>query len=169
MSGIDYDLNKIRGVVFDIDGVLSPAVVAVSEEGKPVRMLDVKDGYALGAAVKAGLIVAVISGGDSLPMLRRCNLLGITDVFLNIVDKKDVLENWMKARNLSREEVAYMGDDIPDLGCMRICGLPCAPRDAAAEARREALYVSRFSGGFGCVRDLLEQILKRQSLWSETV
>ncbi len=165
MSSINYNLSLIRGVALDIDGVLSPTVVPASDSGKPVRMLNVKDGYALGVAVKAGLKIAVISGGDSVAMMNRCRLLGINDVYLNVSDKESVFKTWMHSQGLKPEEVAFMGDDIPDLKCMRISGLSCAPYDAAAEARREAIYVSRFTGGYGCVRDLFEQILKAQSLW----
>ena len=165
MSGIAYDLRKIKGVAFDVDGVLSPSVVEIGEDGKPIRMMNVKDGYALVQAVRHGLKVAVITGGDSETVKRRFEIIGISDVFIGIAEKLPVFQSWMKKNGFDPEEVAYMGDDIPDLKCMRAAGLPCAPYDAAYEAKETALYISRFNGGYGCVRDLLEQILKAHDAW----
>jgi len=168
MSGIAYELKKIKGVVFDVDGVLSPSVVPVDEDGQPVRMMNIKDGYALHQAIGNGLKIAVITGGKSETIKKRFYSIGISDVFTGISNKLPVLSEWMKQNSLSAEETAYMGDDIPDLKCMRAVGLPCAPYDAAYEAKETAAYVSRFSGGYGCVRDLLEQVLKAQGKWMKS-
>lgn len=165
MSGINYDLKKIKGIVFDVDGVLSPSTIPVSEAGDPVRMVNIKDGYALQLAVKKGLKIAIITGGDSQAVKNRYEKLGIKDIFLKASKKIGIFEDWMEKEGLNPDEVAYMGDDIPDLICMRKAGLPCAPYDGASEARATAIYVSRFTGGYGCARDLLEQILKAQGLW----
>lgn len=165
MSGIAYDLKKIRGIVFDMDGVLSPSVCPVGDDGRPVRMMNVKDGYALRVAHENGIKIAVISGGLSEKMKKRLGLIGICDVHMEVKDKMAVLTDWMARNDLKPEEVAFMGDDIPDLKAMRTVGLPCAPYDAAYEARETALYVSRFNGGYGCVRDLTEQILRAHNLF----
>ncbi len=165
MSAIDYDLTKIRGVVFDIDGVLSPSVVGTTEDGRPMRMSNVKDGYAINQAAMRGLKLCIISGGDTEPMRRRFNGLGIQDIYMKVPEKRSRLLEWMKEKGLEPEEVAYMGDDIPDLPALRAVGLPCCPHDAANEVRQTALYVSRFTGGYGCVRDLLEQILRARGEW----
>lgn len=166
MSRIDYDLKIIRGIVFDVDGVLSPSTVQVDESGRPLKMCNVKDGYALQLAVKKGIRIAVVTGGRSQAIVNRLHLLGIWDIWENVQDKFPVLEEWMKKYNFQKEEVAYMGDDIPDLRCMRNVGLPTCPFDAAWEVRQEALYISPFTGGYGAARDLIQQVLTRQELWS---
>lgn len=165
MSAINYDLCKIRGIVLDVDGVLSPSTIPVGEDGQPVRMVNIKDGYALQLAVKHGYKIAIITGGKTESVKLRYESLGITKIYLGAAHKLEILEEWMKEEGLEKEEVAYMGDDIPDLKCMRNCGLPCAPYDACPEARQTAIYISRFSGGYGCVRDLLEQIMKCKGDW----
>lgn len=165
MSAIDYDLRKIRAVAFDVDGVLSPSLIPMDTDGVPCRMANIKDGFALQLAVKRGLRIAIITGGVSEAVRMRYSALGIKDVFQGAGKKLPVLEEWLERHKLSKEEVAYMGDDIPDLPCLRAVGLPTAPSDAAWEVKETSLYVSRFMGGYGCVRDLLEQILKSQNLW----
>lgn len=165
MSGINYDLTKIKGFVFDIDGVLSPSVIPLSEDGNPQRMINIKDGYALQLAAKLGYKMAIITGGESVGVKNRFSSLGIKDIYLKSSLKLPIFLNWIEKENLNKEEVVYIGDDIPDLKCMRNCGLPCAPRDAAWEARETALYVSRFDGGYGCVRDVIEQVMKAKAEW----
>lgn len=165
MSGINYDLKKIRGFVFDVDGVLSPSVIPMSENGEPMRMANIKDGYALQLAAKLGYHMAIITGGESAAIKNRFSALGIKDIYQKASYKIGVFENWMKDNGLKPEEVIYIGDDIPDLKCMRLAGLPCAPHDAVWEARETALYVSRFDGGYGCVRDVVEQVLKAKGEW----
>lgn len=165
MSGINYDLKKIRGFAFDIDGVLSPTVIPMSEDGQPMRMANVKDGYALQLAVKLGYKIAIISGGFSESSRLRFKSLGIGYIVMGASHKLEYFEKWASAERLEMDEIIYMGDDIPDLRCMRKAGLPCAPRDAAREACDTALYVSRFDGGYGCARDVLEQVMKAQGKW----
>ena len=165
MSGINYDLTKIKGFVFDVDGVLSPSVIPMSEKGDPMRMTNIKDGYALQLAAKSGYQMAIITGGRSEAVRLRFEALGIKDIFQKSSHKIDIFEKWMAENSLQPEEVVYIGDDIPDLRCMRVAGLPCAPHDAAWEARQTALYVSRFNGGYGCVRDVVEQVLKANGQW----
>lgn len=166
MSKIDYDLTKIKGIVFDVDGVLSPSTLPLDDDGRPRRMGNVKDGYAMQLAVKSGLKMAVITGGFSAPVAARMKLLGIDAYYENVADKLPVLKSWMEQESLLPEEVAYMGDDIPDLRCLRHVGLPTAPYDAAWEVKSESLYISKFSGGYGAARDLIEQVMKARGLWS---
>ena len=168
MSRIDYDLVKIKAVAFDVDGVLSPSTLPLSESGQPIRMGNVKDGYALQLAVKWGLKIAVITGGTSDAVMKRCHLLGIKDAWQKVADKLPVLKEWMAAQGLRPEEVAYMGDDIPDLPCLRHVGLPCCPNDAAWEVKETARYISPFGGGYGAARDLVSQILRAHGAWVTT-
>lgn len=165
MSGINYNLKKIKGIAFDIDGVLSPSTIPMSVDGIPMRMVNIKDGYALQLAVKCGLKIAIITGGDTKAVQVRYSALGITDIFQKSANKLPVLKEWMESHGLSPEEVAYMGDDIPDLQCMRYVGLPCCPYDAAWEVKESSLYISPFGGGYGCGRDLLEHVMRAQGLW----
>lgn len=165
MSAIDYDLKKIKGIALDVDGVLSTSTIPLSPQGEPLRMVSTKDGYALQLAVKKGLHIAIITGGNTESVRVRFAGLGIKEIHLGASEKLPVLKDWMTRYNLSTEDVAFMGDDIPDLKCLRFVGLPCAPNDAAWEAKQTAHYISRFNGGYGCVRDLLEQIMKAQGMW----
>lgn len=165
MSGINYDLRKIRAVAFDVDGVLSPSTMPMSAEGEPMRMVNVKDGYALQLAVKCGLRIAIITGAVSRAVDVRFRALGIEDVYVGASKKIDVLERWMRENSLLPEEVAYAGDDIPDYQPMMHVGLKVAPADAAVDIRRIADYISPVDGGYGVGRDLLEQILRAQGHW----
>ncbi len=165
---MDYNLTKIRAMAFDVDGVLSPSTVPMTPEGDPLRMVNVKDGFALQLAVKNGFKIAIITGGESESVAKRYKALGVKDVFQRVAKKLPVLEEWMEANGLHPDEVMYMGDDIPDLPCMRYVGLPCAPRDAVWELKDAARYVSRVEGGYGCVRDVVEQVLKANGCWLNT-
>lgn len=165
MSSIDYDLARIKAFAFDVDGVLSPSTIPLGNDGMPCRMVNIKDGYALQLAVKRGFKIAIITGGTSQAVERRFRALGITDIFQGASMKLPVLKEWMERQWLDPKEVIYMGDDIPDLQALRHVELSCAPADAAAEVRMTARYISRFTGGYGCVRDVVEQVLKAHNLW----
>lgn len=162
---VDYDLTKIKAFVFDVDGVLSPSTIPLGEDGYPRRMANVKDGYALQLAVKKGYRIAIISGGKGIQIKKRFELLGIENIFTDVAKKLPVLKGWMENEGLKPEEVMFMGDDIPDLTCLRHVGLPCAPFDACWEVKETAIYISKFSGGYGCGRDILEQVMKAQDNW----
>lgn len=165
MSRIDYDLSKIKAVAFDVDGVLSPSTVPVAENGMPVRMGNVKDGYAMQLAVKLGLHLAIITGGESESVKNRMKILGIENVWQGVSDKIIALKDWISTLAVTPDEVVYVGDDIPDLKCLRYVGLPCCPYDAAWEVKQESSYISPLTGGYGVARDILEQILRAKGLW----
>lgn len=165
MSKIDYDLNSIKGIAFDVDGVLSPSTIPMSADGVPQRMVNIKDGYALQLAVKMGLDLAIITGANTESIAIRYKALGITDVYLKASDKLPVLEQWMQRRGLSSHEVAFVGDDIPDTLAMQSVGLPVAPADAAPDIKAIACYITKANGGYGVARELLEEILKAKGVW----
>lgn len=167
MSKINYDLSRIRGVVFDVDGVLSPCVVPLGADGNPQRMANIKDGYALQLAVKKGLELAVISGATGEGLEQRFRNLGIGEVYLKAGIKKDIFEDWMSRHGFSAGEVVYVGDDIPDMDCMKMAGLSVAPADAAPDVMDVAGYISPAAGGYGVARDLLEEILRAKGEWPE--
>lgn len=165
MSKINYNLKQIRGVVFDVDGVLSPATVAMDANGVPQRMSNLRDGYALQLAARSGLHIAIITGADTEAVVKRFNGLGISDVFIKAGSKVEILNKWMKDCNLTPSEVAFCGDDIPDIEAMKAVGLAVAPNDAAIDVLDVADYVTMAKGGYGVARELLEEILKAQQLW----
>lgn len=169
MSKIPYDLGKIKAVICDIDGVLSPSTVPMDPDGEPQRMVNVKDGYSLLLAVRYGLRIAIISGARTPYVANRFRILGIEDVFLNTLDKVPVLRRWMADRNLAPEEVAYIGDDLPDLGPMAIVGLPIAPADADTTVKTRALYITVAKGGQGAVREVVEQIMIYRGDWQKEI
>ncbi len=165
MSSINYDLKKIRGFACDVDGVLSPSVIPMHISGEPLRMVNIKDGYAIQLAVKMGYKFAIISGGRSEGVRTRFAGLGVEDIYLGASVKLPILEEWMGRHGLAPEEVAYLGDDIPDIEAMRRVGLAVAPADAAPEVKEVACYISPCAGGYGCGRDVVEQVLKVQGRW----
>ena len=162
---IDYDLTRIKALAFDVDGVLSANTITLHPSGEPQRTANIKDGYALQLAVKRGLHLAIITGGRTEAVRQRYEGLGIEAVFLGCAVKITTYDKWTASHNLSDDEVLYMGDDIPDYEVMQRCGCPCAPADAAPEIRALARYVSQYAGGQGCVRDVVEQVLRAQGLW----
>ena len=162
---INYDLTKIKALVFDVDGVLSASTINVDTNGDFLRTTNVKDGYAMHLAVKQGLIVAIITGGGEESIALRYGRIGMEDIYLSSSNKTERFQMLLEKYNLAREEVLYMGDDIPDYEVMKQVGLPCCPRDAAPEIREISLYISHLDGGKGCVRDVIEQVMKAQKKW----
>ncbi len=165
MSGIPYDLNKIKAFAFDVDGVLSPSTIPMHISGEPLRMVNIKDGYAIQLAVKMGFPIAIITGGNTEAVRKRFEGLGVKDIFLGASAKLPIYESWLKKYQLCDEEVLYMGDDIPDIEIMRRVGLAVAPRDAAVDILELAHYISTFDGGMGCAREVIEQVLRAQNKW----
>ncbi|MGM9701484.1 MAG: KdsC family phosphatase [Prevotella sp.] len=162
---INYDLKRIKAVIFDVDGVLSAETINMDEEGQPLRTVNIKDGYAIQLAVKRGLHVAIMTGGHAEAIRRRYEYLGVKDVYMHCSLKMQVYESYLEKYGLTDEEVVYVGDDIPDYQVMRRCGCPCCPADACVEVKDISTYVSHQKGGHGVGRDVIEQILKAQGLW----
>ena len=162
---INYDLKKIRALVFDVDGVLSSNTIFLHENGDPMRSVNIKDGYALQYAVKCGLIVAIITGGKTAAVRKRYEGLGLQDVYMSSSIKTNEYAHLKEKYQLNDEEILYMGDDIPDYEVMKWCGCPCCPADAAPEIKEISIYISHLNGGYGCGRDVLEQVLRAQGKW----
>jgi 3-deoxy-D-manno-octulosonate 8-phosphate phosphatase (KDO 8-P phosphatase) len=155
----------IKVFVFDMDGVLTDGGLHIDEDGKWLRRMNIKDGYALQLAVRCGYKVVIISGSSSNPVAERLNKLGISEVFMNINNKESFFEEYILKNKFVTNEILYMGDDIPDYNCMRIAGLACCPADAVSEIKQIASYISYMHGGYGCVRDVIEKVLKLNNKW----
>lgn len=165
MSTINYDLKKIKAIAFDVDGVLSADVIPLHTSGEPMRTVNIKDGYAIQLAVKKGLLIAIITGGRTEAVRKRFAGLGVQDLYLGSAVKIHDYRDFRDKHGLKDEEILYMGDDIPDMEVMQACGLPCCPKDAAPEVKSIARYISHAAGGYGCGRDVVEQVMKAQGKW----
>ncbi len=161
-------LKHISAFIFDIDGVLTDGTIQVNTQGEMFRTMNIRDGYGLKTAVEQGFKVCVISGGTNEGVRVRLQNLGIKDVFLGAQHKTKILEDYLKDNNLKRENILYMGDDLPDYEVMQGVGLPACPQDAVQEIKAISKYVSHKKGGKGCVRDVIEQVLKVQGKWMAT-
>lgn len=157
--------QPITTFIFDYDGVMTDGKVYSDHDGHPWRATNVKDGYALQLASKLGYNVAVISGAVCPSMEVRMNSLRVTDVFTGVCNKVLKLDEYMAEKGLKKEEIVFMGDDIPDIRVMQSVGLAACPADAADEVKAISAYISPKEGGKGCVRDLIEQVLKTHGKW----
>ena len=155
-------------MIFDVDGVMTDGRIIPTAEGDFIRCYNCKDGYALAYAIRHGYRVCVITGGYGKILERRLHMLGMQDFYIDCMDKITTLREYMKKYNLNPENVLYMGDDIPDLECMREVGMPVCPADSAAEVIECSRYVSEFEGGRGAVRDIVEQVLRARGDWAKS-
>ena len=167
MSTINFDLRRIRAMVFDVDGVLSANVIPMHPDGEPMRTVNIKDGYALHLAATLHVKLGIITGGRTEAVRKRYVSLGIPkeDVYIGSAVKIHDYCDFRDRHGLRDEDILYVGDDIPDLQVMQLCGLPCCPHEAAPEVKRIAKYISHADGGYGVGRDVVEQVLKAQGLW----
>jgi len=166
MSNFKEDLTKIKAFVFDVDGVLSTEVLSLNTNGDPMRTVNIKDGYAIHMAVKSGFSIAIITGGDCENIKKRYERLGISDIYMSSFNKLERFNEWIKKRDLKADEILYMGDDLPDYPVMKVVGVATAPLDAAEEIKSLCKYISNRKGGEGCVRDVVEQVMRAQGKWS---
>jgi 3-deoxy-D-manno-octulosonate 8-phosphate phosphatase (KDO 8-P phosphatase) len=159
------EFKKITTFIFDIDGVLTDSTVLLLEGGLQARRMNIKDGLGLQMAIRNGFSVMAISGGFSEPVTQRLQKLGIGEVYMPVLDKKKFVEEHRAKNNLQWDEILYMADDLPDLALMKMVGLPCCPADAVPEILELSKYISPVNGGFGCVRDVIEKVLRVQDKW----
>ncbi len=158
-------LEHITSFVFDVDGVLTDGTIMITSDGQMLRNMNIKDGYAIKQAVDKGYNVCIISGGSNEGVRQRLKGLGVTDIYLGAHHKTEQLDEYFDVYDIKPENVLYMGDDIPDLPPMKLIGLPCCPQDAVPEIKNISKYISHKNGGKGCVRDVIEQVLKVQEKW----
>ncbi|NQX81744.1 MAG: HAD-IIIA family hydrolase [Flavobacteriaceae bacterium] len=160
-------MNGISTFILDVDGVLTDGIVRIMTNGEMIRNMNIKDGYAIKAAIDKGYNICIISGGKNNGVKIRLQGLGITDIYMGAHNKIDSFEEYMEIYELKPEEVLYMGDDIPDKPIMKLIGLPTCPNDAAVEIKSISKYISHKKGGDGCVRDVIEQVMRVQHKWGE--
>jgi len=158
-------LTEVTTFVLDVDGVMTDGRVLVTEEGNMLRSFNIKDGFAMQLAIKLGYNICIITGGNSSGVIKRLEGLGITDIYSKIHEKLPVFQEYLSAKNLKASEVAYMGDDIPDYNLIKEVGLKCCPSDASHDIKDICDFISFYPGGGGCVRELIEKVLRAQSKW----
>lgn len=159
-------LNDITTFIFDVDGVLTDSSVHVSQNGEMLRIMNIRDGFAMKAAVESGYNVCIISGGSNEGVRIRLKNLGINDIHLSSPDKVKTFKEYTKLYNINPSQVLYMGDDIPDYHVMKLVGLSTCPQDAVAEIKAISKYISHKNGGRGAVREIIEQVMKVQGKWN---
>lgn len=162
---INYDLTKIKAIIFDVDGVLSAETITMDRDGHPLRTVNIKDGYAIQLAQKLGVRIVILTGGTTEAVRIRYAELGVEDIYQGCAVKVQTYDAFLEKYGLKDEEIMYMGDDIPDYEIMRRVGCPCCPKDACSDIKGISKYVSPYNGGYGCGRDVIEQVLRAQGLW----
>lgn len=166
MQNFKEKLNKITTFIFDVDGVLTDNKVLVMENGDVVRNVHSKDGYAIQLAIKKGYRLVILSGGNNVAVKNLLTKTGVQHLFINQHDKLQCYKDFINENNLSDEEVLYMGDDLPDYEVMSRVGIAACPNDSATEIKALSIYISPKNGGQGCVRDIIEQVMRVQGSWA---
>jgi len=159
------EFKKITTFIFDIDGVLTDGTLLILRDGLQARQMHVKDGFALQMAMKHGYRVLIISGGISEESRKRLEYLGLRDIHLGVSDKTKFVSELLNENKIKWEQVLFMGDDLPDIPVLNKVGLSACPADAVNEVKSIVKYVSPINGGWGCVRDVIEKVLKVNGHW----
>ncbi len=167
MGNFKEDIALTEAFVFDVDGVMTDGGIIPTADGDFIRRYNAKDGYALAYAVKMGYKVCVITGGRGKTLENRLRMLGITRYHTDCMDKITTMRRFFAEEGIDPANTIYMGDDIPDLDCMREVGIPVCPSDAASEVIEVSRYVSEYRGGQGAVRDIVEQVLRARGDWAK--
>ncbi|MCU0422686.1 MAG: HAD-IIIA family hydrolase [Bacteroidia bacterium] len=162
---MNNSIEPITCFVFDIDGVLTDGTAICLESGEQARTFNIKDGYGIERALLAGYHVAIISGGNQIGVRKRLEFLKIKHIFLGVKDKVESLQHLLKELQLNTNQVLFMGDDLPDYDVMKMVGLPCSPADAVEEIKHISKVVAQKQGGKGCVREIIELVMKQQGTW----
>lgn len=166
MANFKEELESVEAIVFDVDGVFTDGGIIPLVNGDFIRQYNAKDGYSVAYAVRHGVRIIIISGGRGATLESRFKHLGIKEAYLDVADKVSLLRDIVERDGLHPEKIIYMGDDIPDLECMRLVGVPVAPADACTEVLEAAIYVSEYAGGKGAVRDVIEQVMRVKGTWA---
>jgi 3-deoxy-D-manno-octulosonate 8-phosphate phosphatase (KDO 8-P phosphatase) len=158
-------LKSIKLLLIDVDGVLTDGGIFYNDNGTESKAFNVKDGLGIKLLMEAGIHVGIITGRRSNALFNRCRELGIDLIYDGVSDKADALNRVLERTGLSAEEVACMGDDLPDLALMRRTGLSIAVADAHVTVRESADMTTSAKGGHGAVREACDAILKAKGIW----
>ena len=158
-------LRNIKGLIFDVDGVLSMDTSPLDESGDPVRTANIKDGFAIRYALQNGFQVCIITGANTQRVKLRYKKLGVEHIYLNSFNKTECLDDFCSKTGLKKDEILYMGDDLVDYKIMKEVAVPTCPIDAVPEIKAISEYISDKKGGEGCVRDVIEQVMRSQQKW----
>lgn len=165
MSFFKDDLKQIRAMLFDVDGVLSSDTSPIDVNGDPMRTANVKDGFAIRLAIEGGYTIGVITGGAQNTVKLRHQKLGVVYYYENVRDKTASLDDFISKTGITASEILFMGDDLVDYEIMKKVGIATCPSDAVPEIKLISRYVSDRNGGEGCVRDVIEQVMRAQGKW----
>ena len=166
MSNFKEDINNVKAFIFDVDGVFTDSQLYLQTDGSLMRSMNAKDGYAVKYAIKQGYIVGIITGGVDESLRTRFRSLNVTDIYLGSYNKREDFDDFIYKYDISPENILYMGDDVPDLEIMGIVGIPTCPADAIEEIKSISKYISDKKGGEGCVRDVVEQVMRVHKKWN---
>jgi 3-deoxy-D-manno-octulosonate 8-phosphate phosphatase (KDO 8-P phosphatase) len=162
-------LKDIKLLLLDVDGVLTDGRIIYNDHGMETKEFNARDGLGIKLLMKAGISVAIVTGRASKTLRNRCYNLGITDIYDEIPDKRALLKDIENRFNLAADRMAFVGDDLPDLGLMAQVGVAIAVADAHARVRHKADWVTSATGGNGAVREVCETILQAQGVWESMV
>jgi len=166
-SEIENKLKKIKLLLLDVDGVLTDGSIIYNDNSEETKVFNVKDGLGIRLLIEAGISIGIITGRSSKALCHRCKNLGITMVFDGVRDKAAVLDIISEQTGIYPEEMAFIGDDLPDLPIMRNVELSIAVADSHKVVLERACMVTSAKGGAGAVREVCEAILKTQGLWDK--
>lgn len=165
MAFLKEEFKRIKAFIFDVDGVLSADISPLNENGDPVRTTNVKDGYALRNALNSGFEIGIITGGNIESIRIRFSKLGVKHIYMGSFDKIKSLNDFLEKTGIAKDEILYMGDDMPDYPVMKEIGMPVCPVDAIPDIKNISKYISDKKGGEGCARDVIEQVMRAQDKW----
>ncbi len=158
-------LQQITTLLFDVDGVFTDSAMLATEDGNLLRSVNTRDGLAVKKALSAGYHVGIITKGNSQGVYDRFKTLGVKHVYMDMEDKVVTYQALKEQLSIQDENILYMGDDISDLGVLRLAGVSACPYDACHEVITESEYISSIDGGNGCVRQVIEKILRLHDQW----
>jgi 3-deoxy-D-manno-octulosonate 8-phosphate phosphatase (KDO 8-P phosphatase) len=165
MAFFKEELMNVKAFIFDVDGVLSRDVSPLNSDGDPMRTTNLKDGFAIRNAIQNGYPIAIITGSKNMAVDKRYRKLGVEFIYMDAQNKEKCYLDLIKKTSIKPDQIMYMGDDLPDYEVMINVGIPTCPADAVTEIKSISKYISDRNGGEGCVRDVIEQVMRAQGKW----
>ena len=159
--------KEIKAITFDVDGVMTDGSLLAYDRHEMVRVFNAKDSFAIRVALMRGYRIGVFTGGDTEGVRNRFTTCGVDpdDIYLGCRGKIKALEDFCAKYSLKPSEVVYLGDDVPDVPVLKAAGIGAAPADASADAYEAADYICEIPGGKGCLREIIEKVLRAQEKW----